>query len=1474
MTAAGTWTYTVNNANTTVNALNAGGTLTDTFVVTTVDGTPKTVTVTIAGANDAAVNAVPGTQSTNINTTKVFSAANGNAITISDVDNTSHTVTLTATSGTITLATTAGLAFTIGDGTADGTMTFSGTDAAINAALNGLSFIPTSGFAGAASLQITTTDSGALSDTDTTTINVNSLSGTALTTAIDTIFFSSGTNSVTGTAGGPNPTANNGDTLTGGTGIDTLTISGGSLGTLTFGNGTGSIGLTNFENLVLVDSNNGNHIDNVVFNSTFNNGGTLTVDGSGIGGNGKLNFDSSATSNSFIITGGNSDDTITLGSGTNVVSGGNGDDRITAGSGTDTITGGSGADTVVVGSGKSAAQVGGSGDSGTLSGHDTVTDFAPGTDFLDLQGTPVSATATAGTDGTDSTLTIAGQTVKSHAIANGIITFDDANTFSSALSLTSISQVAAVVQYLQSNDIGNAGATVAFTATIGGVAHTYIYEQVGATQSATNDILVDLVNVTLTSGGTSLSTLIANGHVLPAGVAGEPINLGLTNPAADGQPVMVSISQLPAGWSLAGGILQADGSWTIQTLDASALSIVTPSDFAGAVQVAIVLSWTQADGSTASLAVSDNVEVFAPGSPIFAWSGDDTLTGSSGADTFVFSQPIGADVVHNFDTAADTIDLIGYGFTSFANVLANMADDASGYAVITLANGQTITLAGVSAAALTAANFVFDVTPTMSNAGTTTIGNGALRPMSGTINNSGTISLGAQGATTVFELIQNGITLQGGGNLTLSDSAYNVVSGSLPSVTFNNVDNVISGAGQLGAGSLILTNGGTIIANGINALVIDTGANSVINSGTIEATGVGGLEIVGSIVNSGLIWAAGGNIVIGGDLTGTGDVQISGTATVEIGGIDSNDVVVGSGAAGLLVLDDATNFTGTISGLNADDRVDLRDIAFGANTTMSYADNGAGGGVLTVSDGVNSVNLALVGAYQLGDFSLASDGQGGSLLTNNAGATTDYGSGVVDVTPFLSVAAGVDVIADGYVRVTTTGLVQVDADGGGNGWVSLGRVDLGAAQYTVQYLSGGVATTLSVNPVAPPIALDLNGDGVISFISTDAGATFDYGGGLVATAWVGPQDGILVRDANHDGQVTANEIVFATSGSDLQGLAVYDSNHDGQLTSADANFGEFAVWQDANSNGKVDAGELQSLTARGITGISLSSDGVPYSAAGGDVSVVGTGSFTRVDGSTSLLADAVFATGPRPAQDELRATSAANTNVALIGAVAAAGLMSAPLAAEVHVERGAPHGPDLAAAHNSVAGSIVAQLQGHEANFANLLQQTFASDHLAKFASHGESKEALPSSSEHSLIQHETAAQRAPAELLAATATPAQPEPSSVMASGVMMPSIEQLQALDHSAAPALDAHQSNEVVSKVLVDALHGGGDGPDLDALINTLGGHNPGSNPALHALAGHTEALVPGMAMNVFGDFMMHPFAFHGEGVALHPDAPHVA
>ena len=73
--------------------------------------------------------------------------------------------------GTTTLASVAGLTFTTGDGTADAVMTFSGTQAAINTALNGASFLPGLNFNGDATLTVLSSD-GTLTDSDALTVRV------------------------------------------------------------------------------------------------------------------------------------------------------------------------------------------------------------------------------------------------------------------------------------------------------------------------------------------------------------------------------------------------------------------------------------------------------------------------------------------------------------------------------------------------------------------------------------------------------------------------------------------------------------------------------------------------------------------------------------------------------------------------------------------------------------------------------------------------------------------------------------------------------------------------------------------------------------------------------------------------------------------------------------------------------------------------------------------------------------------------------------------------------------------------------------------------------------------------------------------------------------------------------------------------------------------------------------------------------
>ncbi|MHA1103604.1 Ig-like domain-containing protein, partial [Kosakonia cowanii] len=143
--------------------------------------TSAAITLSISAVNDAPVNNIPASQTVQQDGSLVFSSGNGNAITVSDVDvgNNEMKVTLTAANGLLTLGSTAGLTLQNGSGSGDSTMTFLGTQAAINAALDGLIFTPNSGYNGSASVQIITTDQGftgsggTLSDTDTINIAVS-----------------------------------------------------------------------------------------------------------------------------------------------------------------------------------------------------------------------------------------------------------------------------------------------------------------------------------------------------------------------------------------------------------------------------------------------------------------------------------------------------------------------------------------------------------------------------------------------------------------------------------------------------------------------------------------------------------------------------------------------------------------------------------------------------------------------------------------------------------------------------------------------------------------------------------------------------------------------------------------------------------------------------------------------------------------------------------------------------------------------------------------------------------------------------------------------------------------------------------------------------------------------------------------------------------------------------------------------------
>ncbi|QAY77379.1 S-layer family protein [Sphingosinicella sp. BN140058] len=369
----------------------------------------KLVSVGITAVNDAPINTLLPTQAGVEDSNLVFSVANANAISVADAEATSLQVTLSVSHGLLTLAGAAGLSFTTGDGTADATMTFSGTASAINAALDGLVYRGALNYHGVDALTVTTSDlgvagtGGAKTDQDIVTINLvtdgfvdgdsgdNSVSGSG---GPEQFLFQHGGNDH-GDGGGGNDRFyfgdqwNSGDSVDGGTGEDSLQLAGDY--TYTFG----ETQMVSIERLRL-NTGNGADFDYylTMANGNVAAGQQLLVDAQGLVAGETLTFVGIAETNGFYkILSGAGDDILAGGTQNDIISGGAGDDTIYGLTGNDTITGGLGHDILNGGSGSDVFVYGSAAES-TSTGFDTIEKFSTYVDRIDL---PFAVTGWSGT---------------------------------------------------------------------------------------------------------------------------------------------------------------------------------------------------------------------------------------------------------------------------------------------------------------------------------------------------------------------------------------------------------------------------------------------------------------------------------------------------------------------------------------------------------------------------------------------------------------------------------------------------------------------------------------------------------------------------------------------------------------------------------------------------------------------------------------------------------------------------------------------------------------------------------------------------------------------------------------------------------------------------------------------------------------------------------------------------------------------
>jgi len=209
--------------------------------------------------------------------------------------------------------------------------------------------------------------------------------------------------------------------------------------------------------------------------------------------------------------------------------------------------------------------------------------------------------------------------------------------------------------------------------------------------------------------------------------------------------------------------------------------------------------------------------------------------------------------------------------------------------------------------------------------------------------------------------------------------------GAVATDVLTNVNDTISGGGQLGNGQLTLVNqaSGKINATGKNnALTLDTGASgSFSNAGLIESTGVAGLVITSST----------------GTNTGTIDGLTKSTLTITNSTIiNAKGTIAASGASAVVALGDGNTINGaTINGgtLATSNGGTIR-ITFNSNSTVDKATiNNAS--TFTVADN-STLNLGST-VYNTGTFSVASAGNNAVLAIDSNGSAFT-GGGTVALT--------------------------------------------------------------------------------------------------------------------------------------------------------------------------------------------------------------------------------------------------------------------------------------------------------------------------------------------------------------------------------------------------------------------------------------------------------------------------------------------
>jgi autotransporter passenger strand-loop-strand repeat protein len=362
--------------------------------------------------------------------------------------------------------------------------------------------------------------------------------------------------------------------------------------------------------------------------------------------------------------------------------------------------------------------------------------------------------------------------------------------------------------------------------------------------------------------------------------------------------------------------------------------------------------------------------------------------------------------------------------------------------------------------------------------------------LDGAIDNTGSILLSGVTSGATLSFASPVVTLTGGGVIEMTAVNGNEIVGKSASDELVNEDNTIEGVGTIGSGSLTLVNNGTIDATERSLLIVDP--TSLINTGLIEAT-AGDLVLQSDIQNSGGVIAANGGdvelldgVISGGSLKAGSDndllddaltaVTLDGVAApVTIAATIFDDSGATLGLAGAIVNDGVLSFdesfllvSGAMTTLTGSGKIELSDdfnqiSGTGPADVFDNETNTIEGGGYIGAASLTLINRGVIDATGIAE----------ALVVDPVSATN---TGLMEATALeglfiechVTNAGGVVAANGGDVHITSGGLVSggVISGDGTDELVVSSAASLAGAQLAsgalVQLLSGGVVSGATV----------------------------------------------------------------------------------------------------------------------------------------------------------------------------------------------------------------------------------------------------------------------------------------------------------------------------------------------------------------------------------------------------------------------------